>query len=152
MLIRKAMIVAVSAALLGGCADMGGLTGPKYGETAGTTANQTDRRGRIAQLENIQVDNDFKLGVGTAVGAVAGGILGSEIGGGTGATVAGAVLGGAAGTAAESKIKKKDAQRVTVDMRTGGRVTIVQPIDSRLRQGMHVRVEGSGENARVVPD
>ena len=43
------------------------------------------------------------------------------------------------------------AQRVTVNMKTGGSVTIVQPMDGRLRDGMSVRVEGSGENARVVP-
>jgi outer membrane lipoprotein SlyB len=36
-------------------------------------------------------------------------------------------------------------------MVTGGRVTITQPVDARLRQGMSVRVEGSGEYARVVP-
>jgi outer membrane lipoprotein SlyB len=91
------------------------------------------------------------LGVGTAVGAVAGGILGAAIGDSTAATVTGAVLGGLGGTYAESKIHKADAQRVTVDMLTGGQPTIVQPMDGRLREGMPVRVEGSGESARVVP-
>jgi outer membrane lipoprotein SlyB len=138
-------------ALVGGCADMGSLGGPKYGETGGTVASQTERNGTIAQLETIKVDDNYKLGVGTAVGAVAGGLLGSGVGDSTTATVAGAVLGGAAGTYAESKIAKKDAQRVTVNMTTGGSVTITQPIDARLREGMSVRVEGSGENARVVP-
>lgn len=138
-------------AFAGGCADMGSLGGTKYGETGGTAASQTDRNGTIAQLENVKVDDKYKLGVGTAVGAVAGGLLGAGVGDSTTATVAGAVLGGAAGTYAESKMDKKDAQRVTVDMATGGRVTITQPVDARLRQGMSVRVEGSGENARVVP-
>jgi len=137
--------------LVGGCADMGSLGGPKYGETGGTVTSQTERDGTIAQLETIKVDDNYKLGVGTAVGAVAGGLLGSGVGDSTTATVAGAVLGGAAGTYAESKIAKKDAQRVTVKMATGGSVTITQPIDARLREGMSVRVEGSGENARVVP-
>ena len=36
-------------------------------------------------------------------------------------------------------------------MRTGGQVTIVQPVDSRLANGMAIRVEGSGDTARVVP-
>lgn len=138
-------------ALVGGCADMGSLGGPKYGETGGTVASQTERDGTIAQLETVKVDDNYKLGVGTAVGAVAGGLLGSGVGDSTTATVAGAVLGGVAGTYAESKIAKKDAQRVTVNMATGGRVMITQPIDARLREGMSVRVEGSGENARVVP-
>ena len=147
---RIALPVVLSVALLAGCAYMGGLGGTKYGET-GTTASQSERDGTIATLETIQVDDKYKLGVGTAVGAVAGGILGSAVGD-TGATVAGALLGGVAGTYAESKMGgKQDAQRITVNMVTGGRITITQPRDDRLRQGMRVRVEGSGENARVVP-
>jgi outer membrane lipoprotein SlyB len=146
---RLALLLCV--ALAGGCAEMGSLGGTPYGETGGTVASQSDRNGSIAQLETIQVDDNYKLGIGTAVGAVAGGLLGAGVGDSTTATVAGAVLGGAAGTYAESKIAKKDAQRVTVNMVTGGRVTITQPTDARLREGMLVRVEGSGENARVVP-
>ncbi|MBU1223761.1 MAG: glycine zipper 2TM domain-containing protein [Gammaproteobacteria bacterium] len=137
--------------LVGGCSDMGSLGGTKYGETDTTVASQSDRDGTIAQLETIEVGDRYKLGVGTAVGAVAGGLLGSGVGDSATATVAGAVLGGVAGTYAESKIAKKDAQRITVNMVTGGRVTITQPRDDRLREGMRVRVEGSGENARVVP-
>jgi outer membrane lipoprotein SlyB len=148
---RIALPLLLCVALVGGCAEMGSLGGTKYGETGATVASQSERDGTIAQLENIQVDDNYKLGVGTAVGAVAGGLLGAGVGDSTAATVAGAVLGGAAGTYAESKMAKKDAQRITVNMVTGGRVTITQPIDNRLREGMRVRVEGSGENARVVP-
>lgn len=148
---RIAVPLLLVAALVGGCSDMGSLGGTKYGERAGTAASQSDRAGTIAHLENIQVDDKYRLGVGTAVGAVAGGLLGAGVGDSTTATVAGAVLGGVAGTYAESKIAKRDAQRITVNMRTGGSVTITQPMDSRLREGMRVYVEGSGENARVVP-
>ena len=148
---RIAVSLLLLAAVFGGCADMSSLGGPKYGDTGSAVANQSDRDGTIAQLENIEVDDKYKLGVGTAVGAVAGGLLGAGVGDSTTATVAGAVLGGVAGSYAESKIRKQDAQRVTVNMVTGGSVTITQPMDGRLRQGMSVRVEGSGENARVVP-
>ena len=148
---RIAVPLLMVVALVGGCADMGSLGGTKYGEPGSTAASQSDRDGTIATLENVQVDDRYKLGVGTAVGAVAGGLLGSGVGDSTTATVAGAVLGGVAGTYAESKMHKTDAQRITVNMVTGGRVTITQPTDSRLREGMRVRVEGSGENARVVP-
>jgi len=148
---RLAVPLLLSVALVGGCADMGSLGGPTYGETSSTAASQSDRDGTIAQLETIEVDDKVKLGVGTAVGAVAGGLLGAGVGDSTTATVAGALLGGVAGTYAESKIRKQDAQRITVNMVTGGRVTITQPMDGRLREGMRVRVEGSGENARVVP-
>jgi outer membrane lipoprotein SlyB len=151
MNIRMMLAVWVCAAIAVGCADMGSMGGTKYGETDSTAASQSDRDGTIARLENIQVDANYKLGVGTAVGAVAGGILGAGIGDSKTATAVGALLGGVAGTYAESKITKKDAQQITVNMRTGGSVTITQPRDDRLREGMRVRVEGSGETARVVP-
>ena len=65
--------------------------------------------------------------------------------------MAGAAVGAAAGTVAEGKLKSRDAQRVTVRMNTGGQVTILQPVDNRLAEGMDVRIEGSGDTARVVP-
>lgn len=142
------------AMVAGGCADMPQVGGPKYGETAGSVAGQSDRNGKVTALEIVQVDENYKFGVGTVAGAVAGGLLGSQIGKGDGSTlgaVLGAAAGAVAGTAVESKVKKQDAQRVTVKMVTGGEVTIVQPVDARLASGMNVRVEGSGETARVVP-
>jgi outer membrane lipoprotein SlyB len=145
---------AAAIAVAAGCADMGSLTGPKYGETSGAVISETDRQGTITGIQTIQVDDEYRLGIGTAVGAVAGGLLGSQVGSGRGstaATVVGAAVGAAAGTVAESKLKKKDAQEVGVRMRSGGQLTIVQPVDSRLSNGMSVRVEGSGETARVVP-
>ena len=148
---RIALPLLLCATLMGGCAEMGSLGGTEYGETGDVTTSYSERDGTIAQLENIEVDDRYKLGVGTAVGAVAGGLLGAGVGDSTGATVAGAVIGGVAGTYAESKMDKRNAQRITVYMVTGGRVTITQPRDGRLREGMRVRVEGSGENARVVP-
>ena len=154
MRMKTAMAWVISIALAAGCADLGSLGGPKYGETSGAVIAETDRLGTISVLETITVDENYQLGIGTVVGAVAGGLLGSQIGSGRGATaatVAGAAVGAAAGTVAESKLKKKDAHQVTVRMRTGGQLTVVQPVDSRLRNGMNVRVEGSGENARVVP-
>jgi outer membrane lipoprotein SlyB len=147
-------LLVLGAAFTFGCADMGSLTGPRYGDTTGAAAAQSERQGSISTIEFIKVDQDHQLGIGTVVGAVAGGLLGSQIGSGRGATVAtiaGAVAGGAGGTVVESKMNKKDAQRVTVRMKTGGHVSIVQPVDSRLKTGMNVVVEGSGEGARVVP-
>jgi outer membrane lipoprotein SlyB len=151
MNMRMAVPLILCLSLAAGCAEMGGLSGTKYGESGGTSTTQSERNGTIASLEVVQVDEKYKLGVGTAVGAVAGGIIGSQVGDSTTATVAGAVLGGLAGTYAESKVKKQDAQQVTVNMSTGGQVSILQPVDARLKAGMAVRVEGGGENARVVP-
>ncbi len=154
MIARLKLFAIAALFLLVGCAEMQQMGGPKYGDTGGAVASQTDRNGKVASIDIVKVDEDYKLGLGTAVGAVAGGLLGSQIGEGRGSTVAtvlGAAAGAAAGTAVESKMKKKDAQQVNVQMDTGGRVTVVQPVDGRLATGMKVRVEGSGESARVVP-
>jgi len=138
-----------------GCADIGGS---RYGERAAPVRSagepETARYGRVTALETVQVDKDYKFGVGTVVGAVAGGIIGHQFGGGSGKTlltIAGTLAGAAAGTAAESKLNKQDAQKVTVAMQSGGTLTIVQPVDSRLRNGLSVRITGGGETARVVP-
>ena len=151
---KLAMALAFIAALSYGCADMGSLGGPQYGQTEGAVVSEEDRLGRVVALEKIEVNQEYRLGIGTVVGAVAGGLLGRQFGSGggrTAATVAGAAVGAAAGTAAESRLKRRDAQRVTVRMNTGGQVTVVQPIDSRLAEGMDVRIDGSDETARVVP-
>ena len=100
---RIALPVLLSVALVGGCADMGSLGGTTYGETGTAAASQMERDGTITQLETIQVDDKYKLGVGTAVGAVAGGLLGAGVGDSTTATVAGAVLGGVAGPKPRAK-------------------------------------------------
>lgn len=152
---RMLVPVILLAMGMGGCSNMPQLGGgPTYGDSSGSVASQNERNGRITSLETVQVDENYKFGVGTAVGAVAGGLLGSQIGKGDGSTlgaVLGAAAGAVAGTAVQSKMKKQDAQRVNVRMATGGDVTILQPVDARLRTGMYVRIEGSGENARAVP-
>jgi len=147
-----AILILSAAALASGCAETRSLGGgTDYGERSGTVANQSDREGYITALEIIEVNEDYKLGVGTVIGAVAGGLLGAKVSSGTVGTVAGAAAGAAAGTYAQGQMNKTDAQRVTVQMRTGGQVVIVQPINNRLSDGMEVRVEGSGESGRVVP-
>ncbi len=154
MNITKYAVVVLATVLAAGCADMRPV---RYGERAvPAPINERiqDRYGRIFRIELVQVDDDYRFGVGTAVGVVAGGIIGSQIGGGSGntlATVLGAVAGGVAGSALESKSRKQPAHQVTVDMDTGGRLVITQRVNDRLRTGMRVIVEGSGETARVVP-
>ncbi len=134
-----------------GCADTRSLGGgPDYGERSGSVISQSDREGYITALEIIEVDEEYKLGIGTAIGAVAGGLLGAKVSDGKTGTVAGAAVGAAAGTYAQTKLNKSDAQRVTVQMRSGGQVVIVQPVNNSLADGMNVRIQGSGETGRVV--
>lgn len=153
---RYPLLVFLCATFLtAGCADLGG---PRYGEGAAPVSSAGEsssaRYGRVTGLETVQVDKDYKFGIGTVVGAVAGGIIGHQFGGGTGQTlltIGGTLAGAAAGTAAESKLKKQDAQKVTIAMQSGGTVVIIQPMDSRLRNGMNVQITGGGDTARVVP-
>lgn len=155
MIRYRILMFLIVTILTAGCADLGGS---KYGEGSAPVSSAgeqaSDRYGRVTGLETVQVDKDYKFGVGSVVGAVAGGIIGYQFGGGTGKTllaIGGAVAGGAAGTAAESKLNKQDAQKVTVAMQSGGTITIIQPVDSRLRNGMNVRINGGGDTARVAP-
>ena len=123
---------------------------------APASAADIDATGRITRVESIKVDDDSKAGAGATAGAVAGGFVGSQFGYGFGAgstlgIVTGAAVGAATSNAVQSQTAKRDAQRVSVQLATGGAVTVVQPVDTRLSSGMEVRVEGSGESARVVP-
>lgn len=154
-------IVLTALALAAGCAETPRYGATRYGEDPyGNTAYSEPARqpvayrGRIDSIETIEVDPGYRFGVGSVIGAVAGGLLGSQIGEGSGSTaaaIAGAAIGGAAGTAVERRQNTQLASRVTVDLRDGGKVTIVQPPDPQLRPGQRVSIVGTGENARVVP-
>ena len=53
--------------VVGGCSDMPQLGGgPKYGDNSSSVSSQNARYGRISALEVVQVDDSYKLGVGTA--------------------------------------------------------------------------------------
>jgi outer membrane lipoprotein SlyB len=150
---RSAFALLLVLAVTPACAAMDSLPGsPQYGDISGSAANQADRNGRITSLEAIQLDDSYKLGIGTAAGAVVGGLIGSQVSqGSTTGAVVGAATGAAIGSYGQSRLSKKDAQRITVSMAAGGQATVVQPVDARLTNGMDVRIEGSGESARVVP-
>lgn len=75
---------------------------------------------------------------GQALGAIAGGLLGSTIGGGRGQIVAagvGALAGATAGAFAEKELKSQNAYEYVVRMEDGSLRTVVQGIDTVLRQG-----------------
>ena len=138
----RTLLVSLFFLLLGACAM------PQNG------SGETEvRYGRVTQIQDVALDGDKKLGVGAVLGAVAGGILGNQIGGGTGktvATVAGAVAGGYAGSAVQGKMDKKPGQQITVTLDNGATVGITQPPVPGLRLGDRVRIDGGGEDARVI--
>ena len=113
------------------------------------------QRGVIEQISATQISTNHHQGLGAVVGGLAGLGIGSLIGGGTGrdvAMVAGAIGGAVIGNEVQ---KKKDqpiaGQQIIVRLSSGVLVQITQPVGPSLRVGQRVYIEGSGENARVIP-
>ena len=113
------------------------------------------RQGVIEQITATQIASNQHAGVGAVVGGLAGLGIGSLIGGGTGrdvAMVAGAIGGGLIGNQVQ---KRNDtpvaAQQIIVRTKSGVLVAVTQPVDSNLRVGQNVFIQGYGEGARVTP-
>ena len=144
MNIRNYASVVLVALGLAGCA----APGPQPGEIE-------IRRGVIEQITAVQIPTNHHQGLGAVVGGLAGLGVGSLIGGGTGRDVA-MVVGTIGGALAGNEVQKKHdqpvpAQQVIVRVKSGVLVAVTQPVDSRLKTGQKVYIEGNGEGARVVP-
>lgn len=141
MLLKYVFGVAL-AAMLSACAQ----TGPTVGEAE-------VRYGRIHRIDAVSIDSDAHLGLGAVIGSVAGGVLGHQFGGGNGrdvATVAGVLAGGYAGAQVEKNQVKRPGQHIIVQLNNGVAVGITQAADPNLRVGDAVRIDGTGNGARVV--
>ncbi|MBL8395500.1 MAG: glycine zipper 2TM domain-containing protein [Candidatus Accumulibacter sp.] len=113
------------------------------------------RSGTIEQITVVELQSNQHAGVGAVVGGLAGLGIGSLIGAGTGRDVA-MVLGTVGGAIAGNQIQKKydkpvQGQQIIVRTTNGVLVSITQPFNPSLFQGQRVFIEGSGEDARVVP-
>ena len=127
-----------------------------YDAGSGGAGEMEIRSGKIEQINQTQMQTNHDSGVGAILGGIGGVALGSLIGRGTGrdvAMVAGALAGAAGGNYAEKKQydQPKDAQQIIVRTHSGVLVSVTQPINPTLTKGMNVYVEGSGSEARVVP-
>jgi outer membrane lipoprotein SlyB len=134
--------------VLGGCAAVGAGSGGA-GETQ-------IRSGKIEQITLTQMQTNHDSGVGAILGGLGGLALGSLVGQGTGrdvAMVAGALAGGVGGNYVEKKKYDQpvDAQQIIVRTQSGVLVQVTQPINPALTKGLKVYVEGTGNDARVVP-
>jgi outer membrane lipoprotein SlyB len=143
----RALAVGMFALMLAACATPGGGTSPGEVEI---------RTGRIEQITMTEIRSNHDAGLGAVLGGVAGAGIGSLIGAGTGkdvAIAAGAIMGALGGNYAQKKYYEKPipAQQVYVRLGSGVLVEITQPVNANLRVGMPVYIEGSGEEARVVP-
>ena len=124
--------------------------------TGGNNAGEMEiRSGKIEQINPAQITSPHHSGLGAIVGGLGGLALGSLIGNGTGrdvAMAAGAIGGAFAGNAAQNNYDKpKPGQQVIVRLNNGVLVSITQPINNALQPGGRVFIEGSGTDARVVP-
>ena len=137
----------LAAALL-----LGGSSLPLSAQTSGELEI---RQGVVEQITATQIQSNHHRGVGAVVGGLGGIGIGSLIGGGTGRDVA-MVVGTIGGALLGNDVQKKhdqpqSAQQVIVRVRSGVLVAITQPVDTRLKVGQRVYIEGNGESARVVP-
>jgi outer membrane lipoprotein SlyB len=134
--------------VLGGCSAVGAGSGG---------AGETEiRSGKIEQITLTQMQTNHDSGVGAILGGIGGLALGSLVGKGTGrdvAMVAGALAGGVGGNYVEKKKYDQpvEAQQIIVRTHSGVLVQVTQPINPALTKGLNVYVEGSGNDARVVP-
>ncbi|MDM0034255.1 hypothetical protein QTI33_19125 [Variovorax sp. J22P271] len=113
------------------------------------------RQGKIEQIAPISIPTSQHTGVGAVLGGLTGLGLGSLIGGGTGRDVA-MVVGAIGGTVAGARVAQRydtplQGQQIFVRTNTGVLVVVVQPVTRDLRVGQLVFIQGSGEDARVIP-
>ena len=113
------------------------------------------RRGVIEQISATQIQTNQHQGLGAVVGGLGGLGIGSLIGAGTGRDVA-MVVGAIGGAVIGNEVQKKHdqpiaGQQIIVRLSNGVLVQITQPVGPSLRVSQRVYVEGSGENARVLP-
>jgi outer membrane lipoprotein SlyB len=125
------------------------------GQAAAQTGEREIRSGVIEQITEVQMASNHHRGVGAVVGGLAGLGIGSLIGGGTGRDVA-MVLGTLGGAVMGNNVQQKydqpmPGQQIIVRVTSGVLVMVTQPVDSRLRPGQPVYIEGSGDGAHVVP-
>jgi outer membrane lipoprotein SlyB len=132
------------------------MLGLMAGATAvAQTGEREIRSGVIEQITEVQIPTNQHRGLGAVVGGLGGLGIGSLIGAGTGRDVA-MVLGALGGAVMGNNVQKKydqpeQGQQIIVRVTSGVLVMVTQPVDSRLRQGMPVYIEGNGDGARVIP-
>jgi len=113
------------------------------------------RQGVIEQITPTQIHSNHHPGIGAIIGGLGGLGIGSLIGAGTGrdvAMVAGALGGALMGNNVQKRYEQPvEGQQIIVRITNGVLVAVTQPVDSRLKSGQRVYIEGSGESTRVVP-
>ena len=139
----------VALLALAGCGSMNtpmNTSGPSttYYPPATTSSSSYERYGVVQSVEVVRKDNSG-IGAGTIVGAVVGGIVGNQVGKGRGNTAA-TVIGAAGGAYAGHEIEKRnqqasDAYKLTIRMRDGTNVSLMQTENDDIQVGDRVVVD-----------
>lgn len=150
MLPSRWLILALAAALLGGCAS--GLGGGTYERGEARRAMEVEM-GTVESVRQVRLEGT-KSPVGTIAGGAVGGIAGSSVGGGSGRSIAmvlGAVAGGLAGSAIEEGVTRSNGVEVTVQLDSGRLIAVVQEDQGEnFMPGERVRLVKDGRTTRVT--
>ncbi|TCL04046.1 MULTISPECIES: glycine zipper 2TM domain-containing protein [Sodalis] len=152
---RTFVVIAISMALLSGCANNRTSSGDTF------TAAQARQLhivtyGTLISVRPVTIQGGSGENVlGTVGGGVIGGMLGNQIGGGSGrrlATAAGAVGGVAAGSAMQSAANRSSGVELEVRRDDGSTIIVVQALGtSQFHVGQRVAVATNGSTTTVSP-
>jgi outer membrane lipoprotein SlyB len=143
--IRAVCCALLAAAILAACG------GRQYSD--GDLRNvEAVRRGRVADVADVQVKEEKSL-VPAVAGGVVGGMLGSSFGLGTGREIlglAGAALGAHIGYGSDMSYRYYPALQLTIELDGGRMIMVVQGRTEYFVRGDRVRVVGLGDGRAVV--
>ena len=112
---------------------------------------QNVQLGTIISVRQVQIEGT-KSGVGAAAGTVVGAVAGSGVGDGRGSAIAaviGGVAGGLIGDKVENAATKKAGVELTVQLDSGGLISVVQEAEEPFGVGDRIRLLTSHGVARV---
>ena len=154
----SAIAIAITAALLSGCANPGVMQSSALNYNT-EQAGQMDQvqMGTVIAVTPVNIAPST-TGIGTLGGAAAGAIAGSSIGQGRGSAalgIIGAIAGGVAGSALEGRALAQPGYQITVRTDSGQTVAVTQAADLSMKPGDRVEIISSygygGGPTRVVP-
>ena len=148
----RLILLMIGAALLSGC--LARYTDDHYSRDEARGVQDVDY-GTIEELRLVTIEGT-KSRFGPLVGAIIGGVAGRELGDGRGSDIGktvGAGGGAVAGAAVEEGVTRTQGVEITVTLRSGRTIAVVQQIDPEvdLRVGDEVKVLLRGGDARIIP-
>ncbi|OQW46117.1 MAG: hypothetical protein A4S09_16920 [Proteobacteria bacterium SG_bin7] len=150
--ILGAISLAVAALFITGCAT--DISSQSYSDQhVGETARSY--RARVVKVRQVKVGPD-ELGknkTGALAGGVGGAVLGSTMGGGNGnglMAIAGGVAGAIGGAYAEKALKTQVGLEITVELRNGKLMTVVQGSDVPFSRGERVILMSYGKGRSKI--